>query len=232
MTKKTITVFRTYAEAGRTAATSCGHCAYNDLPLVCESANCKGGLFQEVVPAIVQEPAPKTPVGDLNSNERGSGARLNSGKPEFPLIPLEILALAMRPNWGPSCAMQELGEFQRTHSAEPLRRLFRSIHNSTTLEETVKVLEYGRKKYKDWNWANGMPWSVPLACASRHLLALERGENVDPESGCLHWGHVASNVMMLLQYIRSYPEGNDLPTMLDPIVPASGELFTGDDVNF
>jgi hypothetical protein len=38
-----------------------------------------------------------------------------------------------------------------------------------------------------------------------------RGEDIDPESGEPHRGHVFCNVVMLLQYTKTYTEGNDLP---------------------
>lgn len=108
-------------------------------------------------------------VGDVNSNEKGSGARYNDNKPDFSLIPL----------W--------------------------------TLEDEAKVWAYGAKKYKAWNWAKGMPWSVPFACAMRHLSAWQRGEDIDKESGQPHLAHVMCNLRMLTLYTHTYPEGDDRP---------------------
>lgn len=34
----------------------------------------------------------------------------------------------------------------------------------------------GAKKYKEWNWAQGMPYSRFLASMKRHIAAFERGE--------------------------------------------------------
>jgi hypothetical protein len=56
-----------------------------------------------------------------------------------------------------------------------------------------------------------MPWSVPLACATRHLLAMIRGESIDPESGIPHRGLVFCNVVMLYTFGRTYQEGDDRP---------------------
>jgi len=108
-------------------------------------------------------------IGDVNSNEKGSGARYNGNKPDMSLIPL----------W--------------------------------TLEEEAKVWDYGTKKYNAWNWAKGMPWSVPYACAMRHLSAWQRGEEIDPESGQPHLAHVMCNIRMLTLYATTYPEGDDRP---------------------
>jgi len=113
--------------------------------------------------------APVKGIGDVNSEAKGSGARFNSGKPDFNLIPL------------------------------------------VTLEDEARVWEYGKKKYSAWNWVKGMPWSVPFACAMRHLSAWQRGEDLDPESGLPHIAHVACNLRMLALYSRTYPEGDDRP---------------------
>ena len=80
-----------------------------------------------------------------------------------------------------------------------------------TLEEEAKVWEYGKAKYAAWNWAKGMSWSVPYACALRHLSAWQRGEEIDPESGQSHLAHVMCNIRMLMLYSKTYKEGDDRP---------------------
>ena len=80
-----------------------------------------------------------------------------------------------------------------------------------TLEDEARVWDYGTKKYNAWNWAKGMPWSVPYACAMRHLAAWQRGEEIDPESGQPHLAHVMCNIRMLTLYAKTYPEGDDRP---------------------
>ena len=58
-----------------------------------------------------------------------------------------------------------------------------------------------------------MPWSVPLACAARHiLLGPMAGESIDSESGLSHRGHFLCNIVMLLTFVRTYPEGDDRPS--------------------
>jgi hypothetical protein len=81
----------------------------------------------------------------------------------------------------------------------------------STLEDEARVWTYGKEKYAAWNWAKGMAWSVPLACALRHLAAWQRGEDTDPESGLPHLAHVACNIRMLTLYSKTYPEGDDRP---------------------
>ena len=108
-------------------------------------------------------------IGDVNSNEKGSGARYNAGKPDFSLIPL------------------------------------------STLEDEARVWGYGKNKYVAWNWAKGMPWSVPLACALRHLAAWQSGEDIDAESGLPHLAHAMCNLRMLTLFSKTYTEGDDRP---------------------
>jgi len=73
---------------------------------------------------------------------------------------------------------------------------------SSVLYEIAKVLEYGTKKYEEHNWRKGMKWSVPYACAMRHLLKFWEGEDVDSESGESHLGHVLCNILMLIEYSK------------------------------
>jgi hypothetical protein len=113
---------------------------------------------------------PLSGIGDVNSQAKGSGARFNTGKPDFSLIPL------------------------------------------CTLEDEARVWEYGKKKYAAWNWTKGMDWSVPFACAMRHMAAWQRGEECDPESGLPHLAHAQCNLRMLTLYKTVYPQGDDRPT--------------------
>lgn len=106
-------------------------------------------------------------IGDVNSSEKGSGARYNGGKPDYSLLPL------------------------------------------VTLEDEIRVWEYGRRKYAAWNWAKGMPWSVPFSCLMRHIAAWQVGEELDSESGLPHLAHAQCNIRMLTLYARTYKEGDD-----------------------
>lgn len=77
------------------------------------------------------------------------------------------------------------------------------------LKPVCDVLEYGEKKYAKWNWTRGMNWSHCYASMMRHLEAWYRGEDIDPESGLPHLGHVMANVLFLTHYANTYPEGDD-----------------------
>lgn len=63
-----------------------------------------------------------------------------------------------------------------------------------------RVLTHGAKKYADHNWRKGMDWSRLIAAAKRHLLAFEKGEDIDPESGHPHIDHAAACIHFLSEY--------------------------------
>jgi hypothetical protein len=157
-------------------------------------------------------------IGDIDSDQRGTGARFNSGKIPFDLVPLKIVAeeiLRRRPDSVDAKALFFIGLFQVSHDPDYLFMAIDELGIDGWLE-CARVFEYGKKKYAAWNWAKGMPWSVPLACAARHLLQMmgEGGyaaEDDDFESKQPHRGHVFCNIVMLLTYVKHFPEGNDLP---------------------
>jgi len=158
-------------------------------------------------------------IGDINSSAKGSGARFNAGKADLALIPLRLLAdsfireKAQKPEHRrASEALGALGAFQQTHDKAHLYAALR-ILGLENWQSCAKVFEYGKKKYAAWNWSKGMQWSVALACAARHIVfGILAGEERDAESGELHVGHVFCNIVMLLTFIETYAEGNDLPT--------------------
>jgi hypothetical protein len=154
-------------------------------------------------------------VGNIDSNEKGSGARYNSGKPDYSMLLLSDFAEYITSTVSSDfCDLTnvlfQLGEFQKTHSAVNLGTILQ-ILGDDAIEESTHVFTYGAVKYKKFNWMKGMQWSVPLACAVRHTLAIINGEEVDAESGRKHLGHICCNVMMLIHYTQYYKEGNDLP---------------------
>lgn len=168
------------------------------------------------------------PVGDVNSNVRGSGARYNAQKPDLSLIPAQIIDnfnrwADARPTYAPPLSaiqansagspLQFLGHFQMNGSTKSLHEALYCLdttRSGSVWADAARVFEYGRKKYAAWNWAKGQPWSCPIASAMRHIVfGLLQGEELDPESGLPHRGHVACNIIMLLWFVDHYPEGDD-----------------------
>lgn len=155
-------------------------------------------------------------VGDVNSDVRGSGARYNGGKAPIELIPLRLIAAQQRyaGRFGKFeseiVALEHLARFQEGGTEDDLYAAIEAIGPAWV--ECAQVFDYGRKKYASWNWAKGMAWSVPLACAARHIVfGLMAGDEFDDESGLTHRGHFLCNIVMLLTFIRTYPEGDDRP---------------------
>jgi deoxycytidine triphosphate deaminase len=64
------------------------------------------------------------------------------------------------------------------------------------IEDIAKVLTLGSIKYGDNNWKNGLDEKRIFAALQRHAWAMQRGELIDVESGCLHSAHIACNAMM------------------------------------
>lgn len=154
-------------------------------------------------------------VGDVNSTERGSGARYNDGKPDLSLIPLDIIASSLAsdrnlPATELGMSLYELGRFQRTGYVAHLNAAIAYVRGHWV--DCARVFEYGKRKYAAWNWAKGMAWSIPIACATRHAIkVLYLGEELDDESGHPHVGHYLANLVMLRTFVDTFPEGNDLP---------------------
>jgi len=80
---------------------------------------------------------------------------------------------------------------------------------TSMLYAVARVMEYGAQKYEKDNWRRGMKWSVPYACAMRHLLKWFEGEEKDEESGENHLHHVMCNIAMLIEYSGTCPELDD-----------------------
>lgn len=158
-------------------------------------------------------------IGDLQSARKGSGARYNQGKPEYDLIPLLQLAATLdrtvtRDSGDPVdqaiVALDYLGCWQARRA--DVHRLYLSAAMDVLdapYDEAARVFAYGAQKYAPFNWCKGMPWSVPLGCAVRHLLAIIKGQSDDPESGLPHRGHVCCNLIMLQTYADTYRDGDD-----------------------
>ena len=72
------------------------------------------------------------------------------------------------------------------------------------ISEFARVCMYGAEKYDRGNYLKGgKPLSEYVDCLLRHLTAWQDGENVDPESGQHHLGHVVWNALALCQFAIS-----------------------------
>lgn len=76
-----------------------------------------------------------------------------------------------------------------------------SLLSPVAIEELIRVLEAGAKKYSKDNWKTGLPFSDVLDSAERHIMALKKGQLKDEETGLCHTAHVMANAMFLTHYI-------------------------------
>ena len=72
-----------------------------------------------------------------------------------------------------------------------------SMVDFKSLEDMVRVLEFGAKKYSRDNWKKGLKTTEIVDSMLRHIYAYLNGEDVDPESGINHTGHIMCNAMFL-----------------------------------
>lgn len=74
------------------------------------------------------------------------------------------------------------------------------------MADVVEVLMYGAKKYAPESWklvpdATNRYWGA----ACRHLAAMAKGQETDPESGLPHVAHLRCNLLFALELTRKIP---------------------------
>lgn len=74
-----------------------------------------------------------------------------------------------------------------------------------SIDEIVKVFNYGAEKYEPWNWTK-LEQDRLFAAVLRHLSKRRQGEVSDPETGLDHYSHAAAGLVMLI-----YMSQNGLP---------------------
>ncbi len=77
------------------------------------------------------------------------------------------------------------------------------------IEQLALVLGFGAHKYAAHNWRKGIAVSRLIAAALRHLFALARGEDTDPETGLSHAAHAMCCCMFLIWTMRERPDMDD-----------------------
>ena len=155
-------------------------------------------------------------IGDVNSQERGSGARYNDGKVDLTLLPPQHwLSIGDRP-LSPRHydEMEYMAQFWEGNTGA-LYEVLGGLEPSELID-AARVLEYGAKKYAMWNWAKGMQWSVPMGCYLRHMLTYGDVASLDEESGLPHRAHAVCNLIMLGHFAENCPDMDDRPEELRP----------------
>jgi len=65
--------------------------------------------------------------------------------------------------------------------------------------ETAIALSLGASKYGPWNWRqNRVEMMTYLGAIRRHIDCIINGEDIDPESGAHHLGHIAAGCGIML----------------------------------
>jgi hypothetical protein len=72
-----------------------------------------------------------------------------------------------------------------------------------------QVLTFGAKKYAAHNWRKGIAVSRLLAATLRHVVAIMKGENLDPETGLQHAYHAACELMFLSSMLTTRKDVDD-----------------------
>jgi hypothetical protein len=94
-----------------------------------------------------------------------------------------------------------------------------------SLEEMVRVLEFGAKKYSPDNWKKGSPTVELCESLLRHVFAYMSGENNDPESKLSHLGHIMCNAMFLNYMMKNKPEFDNRCRGVDIALPLEDANF-------
>lgn len=90
------------------------------------------------------------------------------------------------------------------------------------LYEVAEVLTFGAKKYAARNWEKGIAYGRVIGAALRHIFAIMRGEDRDPETGLLHAAHAICCLMFLCSFqmrgMKHLDDRADL-TPKEPVIP-------------
>ena len=90
------------------------------------------------------------------------------------------------------------GEKPRTDLLDPVAML-----------GTAQVLAFGAKKYAANNWKQGIAWTRIIGAILRHLFAIMRGEDIDPESRLPHVHHLGCEIMFLQYFYEMRKDLDD-----------------------
>ena len=82
------------------------------------------------------------------------------------------------------------------------------------LREVAEVYGYGAAKYDSRNWESGLPYSIVLDAAQRHINMFLSGVDIDDESTHHHLAHAVFGLLSVLEYqLTGYTEGDDRTTL-------------------
>jgi hypothetical protein len=80
-----------------------------------------------------------------------------------------------------------------------------SLLDLTTIEDVVRVLTHGAKKYAPDNWKK-VDKKRYFSAAMRHLAAYQRGETCDSETGLSHLAHAQCCLLFVAWHEKNNKE--------------------------
>lgn len=129
---------------------------------------------------------------EVKPGEMGPGVKADAGKPDLILFPFRALRGTVL-----SLEYQDLAELlQAERFAEAWEHLVDT--ELCSIEDVTEILEFGAVKYSPNNWQGVRPGVRYGSGSLRHLLAIERGEDYDPDSKKRHFAHIGCNVIFCL----------------------------------
>lgn len=84
-----------------------------------------------------------------------------------------------------------------------------ALLDSEYLEGTARVLGFGANKYSADNWRSGIAVRRLISAAYRHLGEINKGNDVDDETGELHTYHLSCCTMFLSSMLNHRPDMDD-----------------------
>lgn len=80
------------------------------------------------------------------------------------------------------------------------------------LRDAIDVLEFGSKRYGDYNWRKGFEWTAMYNATLRHLTSWFEGEDIADDSRLPHLAHALVNIMFLLVFRDTHKELDNRPS--------------------
>ena len=82
-----------------------------------------------------------------------------------------------------------------------------SLLPAKQIEDVVRVMQHGSKKYGRFNWKLCEEPDRYIAACLRHFFAFMEGEKCDKESGLTHLAHAACNIIFLMHLMEQIDNG-------------------------
>lgn len=155
--------------------------------------------------------------GERTNFETGAMKELVEGKEGWELLPLDVLAELFD-----SEILRCLHYFSTTanisHLTFAVDKVINEYYQQDTYRAITEVAQHyadGARKYAPRNWEKGIPMSVSLGSAVRHLLKLHLGWKDEPHERALLW-----NLFALMRMALTKQDGMcDLPGYTDQTTP-------------